>query len=255
LATPRVYLTGRLAIEHGSKLVDEREFPGRQGRLAFAFLATERRRPISRDELSSVVWPDKPPLEADAAMSAILSKLRAAFKKAGLPEKGSVEVHGGAIHMRLPSDAWVDIEHAANATEDAEGALRAGDLRRAWGDAVTATIIARRPFLAGEDAPWIESRRAKLRALLVRGLHCLSQTSVANDEPALAVQYATEMIEVEPFREAGYRHLMRLHAHMGNRAEALRVLGKCRELLRDELGADPSRETEAAFLEILRAGQ
>ena len=45
---------------------------------------------------------------------------------------------------------------------------------------------------------------------------------------------------------------MRLHAQMGNRAEALRVFGKCRELLREELGADPSQETEAAFLEILR---
>ena len=46
---------------------------------------------------------------------------------------------------------------------------------------------------------------------------------------------------------------MRLHADMGNRAEALRVFGRCRELLRDELGADPSKETEEAFLAILRA--
>jgi len=252
LATPRLYLTGRLAIEHGAALIDERDLPGRQGRLAFAFLAAERRRPVSRDELSSIVWPDNPPLEIDAAMSAILSKLRAAFKKAGFSERSGVDVHAGAMQLRLPPDVWVDIEYAANATEDAEGALRAGDHRAAWGNAVTATIIARRPFLTGEEAPWIESRRSKLRALLVRGLQCLLQASEANGEPELAVQYAAEMIEVEPFREAGYRHLMRLHAQMGNRAEALRVFGKCRELLRDELGADPSRETEATFLEILR---
>jgi hypothetical protein len=40
LATPRVYLTGRISIEHGSKMLDERELVGRQGRLAFAFLAS-----------------------------------------------------------------------------------------------------------------------------------------------------------------------------------------------------------------------
>jgi DNA-binding SARP family transcriptional activator len=45
---------------------------------------------------------------------------------------------------------------------------------------------------------------------------------------------------------------MRLHAQMGNRAEALRVFGRCRELLREELGASPSPETEALFLQILR---
>ena len=35
---------------------------------------------------------------------------------------------------------------------------------------------------------------------------------------------------------------------MGNRGEALRVFGKCRELFREELGADPSQETERVFL-------
>ena len=101
----------------------------------------------------------------------------------------------------------------------------------------------------------IEARRTRLRSLLVRGLHILSQITATNGEHALAVQYASEIIELEPFQETGYRHLMQMHAHMGNRAEALRVFGKCRELFRDELGADPSQETERVFLEILRAGQ
>ncbi len=117
-------------------------------------------------------------------------------------------------------------------------------------------MIARRPFLPGEEAPWIEARRARLRSLLVRGLHILSQiTALERRACSLALQYATEIIELEPFQETGYRHLMQMHAQMGNRGEALRVFGKCRELFRDELGADPSQETERLFLEILRAGQ
>jgi len=255
LARLRIYLTGRISLELGSSLVLERDLAGRQGRLAFAFLAAEWHRPVSREELTSVVWPDEQPREIDVALSAILSKLRAALKKVGLAGSDSIEVRSGTIQMRLPADTWIDIAHAANSIDEAEGALRAGDTRRAWGDANVAVIISRRPFLADEDAPWIEARRAKLRALVVRGLQALSQICAMNGEPALAVQHAAEVIELEPFRETGYRHLMRLHAQMGNRAEALRVFGKCRELLREELGADPSQETEAAFLEILRAGQ
>jgi DNA-binding SARP family transcriptional activator len=251
----RIYLTGRISIESGTTLVRERDLAGRQGRLAFAFLAAERHRPVGREELTSVVWSDAQPREIDVALNAIFSKLRTALKRAGLSGSDSIEARSGIIQMRLPSDAWIDIEHAANAIDEAEGALRAGDTRRAWGEANVAVIIARRPFLADEDAPWIEGRRAKLRSLAVRGLHALSQISAMNGEPALAVQHAAEVVELEPFRETGYRHLMRLHAQMGNRAEALRVFGKCRELLREELGADPSQETEAAFLEILRAGQ
>ena len=60
---------------------------------------------------------------------------------------------------------------------------------------------------------------------------------------------------LEPFQETAYQHVMRLHARMGNRAEALRVFGQCRQLLREELGTSPSPQTEAVFLEILRAGE
>jgi DNA-binding SARP family transcriptional activator len=44
-------------------------------------------------------------------------------------------------------------------------------------------------------------------------------------------------------------------AAAGNRAEALRVYSKCRKLFRDELGATPSPQTEAVFLQILRAAE
>ena len=249
----RIYLTGRVAVELGEKLVEERELAGRQGRLAFAFLASERHRPITKDELIAVVWPDTPPREIETALSAILSKLRTAFRK--VSPAATVEVRAGTIQLRLPPDTWIDLEHAANSIDEAEGALRAGKICDAWSHAVTLVVIARRPFLAGEEASWIEARRARLRSLLVRGLHILSQITARNGEDALAVQYATEIIELEPFQETGYRHLMQVHAQMGNRGEALRVFGKCRELLRDELGADPSQETERVFLEILRAGQ
>jgi SARP family transcriptional regulator, regulator of embCAB operon len=83
LITPRVYLAGRIAIEHGAHFVDERRLSGRQGRLAFVFLVVERHRPIGRDELISVIWPSAQPQGIDVALSAILSKLRAALKHAG----------------------------------------------------------------------------------------------------------------------------------------------------------------------------
>ena len=251
--TARIYLTGRVMLEHGTHLVDERHLSGRQGRLAFAFLAAERHRSISRDELVSIIWSDTQPREVEVALSAILSKLRAALKKAGLSSRDAgIDMRLGSITFRLPDDTWVDIEDAAQAVDQAEGALRNGDRAFAWSFANIVVSIARRPFLANEEAPWIEARRGKLRALLVRGLQCLSTVSAANGELSLAVQYASEVIDIEPFRETAYQQLMRIYVQMGNSAEAVRVFGRCRELLKEELGASPSPELEALFLEILR---
>ena len=111
-------------------------------------------------------------------------------------------------------------------------------------------MIARRPFLSGEEAPWIEGRRAELTATLVRALHGLVMISAANGEPRVAIQHAEEILEVEPYRETAYQDLMRLHAAMGNRAEALRVFARCRDRLRAELGITPSPQTEGVWRAI-----
>ena len=68
---------------------------------------------------------------------------------------------------------------------------------------------------------------------------------------SLAVEMAGQAVSLEPFRETGYRRLMSAHAAACNRADALRVYGRCRELLSEELGVDPSTETEALYLELL----
>ena len=255
MAGPRIYLTGHVVIEHGTCRVDEHQLPGRQGRLAFVYLACHRTRPLSRSDLACAIWGDHPPPEVEGALNALLSKLRNTFKKAGLePPDTSIETRSGSINLRLPADAWIDLEAAANAVDETEGALRRGDTGTAWGMANIVVTVGRRPFLTDLEAPWIETRRAAQRSLLVRALTCLAEISRVNGESSLALQYMSEVLELEPFRETAYQELMRLHAGSGNRAEALRVFGRCRELLRDELGASPSPQTEAVFLEILRAG-
>jgi SARP family transcriptional regulator, regulator of embCAB operon len=249
---PRIYVTGHVAIEHDGVLVGERELPGRQGRRALVYLVLRRASSVPRDHLVEAIWAHEPPAETENALSAILSKLRAALKRTRAPGAG-IEMRMGAVTLRLPPDTRVDIEDAANAVDDAEGALRRGDIRIAWSHANVAVAVVRRPLLAREESPWIESERERLRALLTRGLQVLSAVTMQNGERELALQYAHEIVALEPFRETGYQQLMRMHAEMGNRGEALRVFGRLRELLRDELGTSPSPQTEAVFREILTA--
>jgi DNA-binding SARP family transcriptional activator len=247
----RIYLTGRVAVEHdGVVALDERSLPGRQGRLAFTYLAVNLARPVSKDELIDALWGDSPPREIDVTLSAVLSRLRALLKKNTLA--AGIDVQQGSISLRIPSAVWVDIEAAVNAIDLAEGAARRRDWTEAWSSANVATVIARRPFLQADEAPWIEAERQRLRLILLRGLRCLSSVSAEAGELPVAVQYADQIVEMEPCHEAAYQHLMRLHVRMGNSAEALRAFAKCRARLRDELGASPSPETERLHVSILR---
>lgn len=255
MSIARIYLTGSILLERLDWLMTERDLPGRQGRLAFAFLVGNRWRPISRTEVIEAIWAGDPPVDVETALSAILSKLRAAFRKAGWSASdATIETLSGIVVLRLPTETWVDLEEAANAIDQAEGLMRGGAPAEAWGFANVAVSITRRPFLPDLESGWIVARRTALLSTLTRGLQCLASISNASGQGALAVQYMTEVLELEPYRETAYQDLMRLHASMGNRAEALRVFDRCRTLLRDELGASPSPQTEGVFLDILRAG-
>lgn len=249
----RIYLTGRVLVEDdGRILLDERHLMGRQGRLVFAHLACEHLRAVSRDELAGELWLDTVPPSWERSLSSIISKLRALLASAGLP---NVALNGsfGQYQLALPADAWIDVEAATRAIDRAESALRGDELEEALGWAHAAYQISRRTFLMGEDGPWVTLKRSKLRDVLLRANECLSEPSIWPKEPEYAVRYATEAVNLAPFRETSYQLLMRAHFAVGNRAEALRVYERCRCFLSEELGVSPSSQTEAVYLDILRS--
>ena len=104
-----------------------------------------------------------------------------------------------------------------------------------------------------EDAAWVVREREALQRTWRRAAIVLSIVSTASGEHQLGIQHAAEAFAAEPFDEVACQALMRAHAAAGNRAEALRVFARCRRLFRDELGAEPSDQTTATFVEILRA--
>jgi DNA-binding SARP family transcriptional activator len=239
----RIYLTGELCLTSPHGLVRAERFPRRQGRLAFAYLVSERDRPVSRDELVELLWPYDAPLAFEVALSALMSKLRALLAATGLG-RDALTAADRCYQLRLPADSWIDTEAAVHCVHDAEAVLRSGSHDRAYGPAVVACAILRRPFLPGDDGLWIEGRRHELLGLRLRALDCLAEIHIWNREPALALRAAEEAVALEPYRETGYRRLMRIHAQSGNRAEALRVYDRLRQLLATDLGTRPAPETE-----------
>ncbi len=245
----RVYLTGEPCLTSGPRLLRSSRLPGRQGRLLFAYLVVERSRPVPRDELSESIWPERRPAAYDVALSAIVSKLRALFAEIGVSGR-ALSVASGCYRLDLPPRTWIDTETAIESVHLAEAALLADDPQAAYGPAVVAGAILRRPFLPGEEGPWIDRQRDSLRNARLRALDCLAQIHSANHEFALALRAAQEAVELEPFREEGYRRLMLIHHAAGNGAEAIRAYARLNTLLNAELGASPGPETRRVFEDV-----
>ena len=226
-------LCGRLVVTVDGRRVEE-ELPGRQGRLLLAFLALNRLRTVTRDEAIEALWPDG----RDGGLAPLLSKLRRVVSLDGL---------------RLLADR-VDVESAAESVHRAESALAQGDAHGAWGPSLVALFICERPLLPGVDALWLDAERRRLGGVQLRALEAYGQAAlgVGGTELAAAVRTGRRLVELEPYRESGYRLLMEALDREGNCAEALLVYEQLRGRLRDDLGVSPSDPTQELHRRLLR---
>jgi SARP family transcriptional regulator, regulator of embCAB operon len=245
----KVFLAGRVAAESAGGMIEERLFPGRQGRLLFAYLVTAQGRPVPRDELADVLWEGAPPATWEKALTVLASKLRGPLGAHG----GSLTAASGCYLLELPTGSWVDVAAAEDAADEAVAALAAGHVEEAKRAAATAESLTQGSFLPGDEGGWVEAKRRELAGVRARALAALADACLRSGEVEESVRWAAQAVEVEPFRESGYRRLMEAHVAAGNRAEALRVYERCRHFLAEELGAYPSPETEALYRRLLEA--
>lgn len=246
LASPnRIQLCGRLKVDIDGRHVTP-ALRGRQGRVLVAYLVINRARAVSREELISAIWPRELPVNPHAALRTQLSRLRDALGTEALAGRAAIE-------LRLPPDTWIDLEAAEQALLEGGAAARAGNWRDAWAHAHISLNISGRPFLAGFDAPWVDSVRRELSET-----HMLSRETIARagiglggSELSRAARAARELVHEAPFRESGYLLLMEALAAAGNTAEAMRTYEQVRHLLAEELGTAPGAELQALHRKLL----
>lgn len=245
LLASRIQLCGRLVVRIDGRRV-EQELPGRQGRLAFAYLAANRNRPITRPELAEAIWPDGLPGNVDASLSALLSKLRRALGAAVLTGRSTLD-------LTIPPGTLIDSEAALEAIHRAEAAVRRGEFAAAWAPARVALHTTSRVFLAGEESPWVDERRRVLDEVRLRALECVAETGLGLGPTELdsALRSGRTLIALAPLRESGYRLLMEALAARGDCAEALVVYEHLRCRLRDELGVAVGPATQAVYRRLL----
>ncbi|WP_285499466.1 AAA family ATPase [Actinokineospora sp. NBRC 105648] len=244
-------LTGDVALEVGGVAAGDRQLRSRHARVVLAMLTLERARPVRREELSELLWGDEPPSSWESVLRTAVARVRAALRDAGLDGRATVRATFGCYQLHLPAGAVVDLEQAEGDVEDALAALAAGRAAEAADRLERVDRVARRPFLPEADGPWVRERRTQNRALRIRALEALTGARMAAGLPAEAV--AREVVDLDPFRESAHRLLISALAGGGNRAQALVAYEQCRRLLAEELGVDPSPETEAVYLELLTA--
>src|SRR5215217_2500264 len=244
-----IELCGQLSVSVDGRR-REGDLPGRQGRLALAYLALNTGRPVTRERLIAALWGDDASAGHSQALNVVLSKLRRALGSGVLENAGERAV-------QLTPDARVDLDEVQPALDAAFAARDRGDWVAVTEAADRVAAAADAGLLPGYEAAWLDEPRRRLEdhGLQARELRGDAGLALGGADLAHAERAATELVEHAPFRESGYLLLMRVREAQGNLVEALRVHERLRTLLREELGVAPRPQVQAEFERLLKAEQ
>ncbi len=230
-------------------------FRSNKVRALLAFLAVHPDRPWPRSSLADLLWADHPDRTARSNLRNALSNLHRVL--ADPPAAASfLEQTDTTITASASADRWIDVEDflgllpAPDAT--AEAATEPAALERL----TMALALVRGEFLEGFalDSPpfdaWLSHTREQLRREATRAARLLSLAQALVGDDAAAAAAANHWVELEPWDEAGHRHLMSVHGRQGRRSAALVQYETCRRTLAADLNTEPEAATTELADEI-----
>lgn len=194
-------------------------------------------RNVAEERLTDLLWPEADGDQAHKALETTLGRLR---RLLGRDE--ALRYRGRQLSIN-PEICSVD-------SLALDTLLQQSRTLAAAPPGARAIALYQGPFLPGDHAPWVVTRREALkngllRLLLQRGRHF----EAAGDWESAVETYAMG-IETEPLAEEFYRRSIDCQRRGGNHAEAATTYQRCCRVLLSELGIVPSPETTAVFAAI-----
>jgi DNA-binding SARP family transcriptional activator len=221
--------------------------PRRQARALLYRLAAGLR-PVPREQLCFLFWPDTPESDARRSLAHLLTHLRRS-----LPAPELVLAANDTIGLDA-ARIWSDTAAFERLIATAEPRRRAVSLQQA-------VDFARGTFLDGfalSGSPEFEEWAAQERQIWERrtqeALAALIEHHTARGAYADAIAAAQRYLAADVLAEDIHRRLIALYAASGDRSAALRQFERCAVVLERELGVSPLPETRAVY-EAVRDGK
>jgi DNA-binding SARP family transcriptional activator len=229
-------LLGPLRIQLGSDVI---AVQATKQRSLLAALILRVNRPVSTDELTDLLWGERPPAGAHGTVQAYVMRLRRS-----LGSRGSrlIRTVAGGYQFTAPPQS-VDVQQFQQLTAAGERLAAAGQLPAASREFSRSIDLWRGEPLADIDSDWLRRvevpRLAEQRLLAIERYLELDLELGHSRGPVCELR---SLVAQHPLRER-YWYLLMLALHRsGWRSEALDAYDQAADQLRRELGVEPGPE-------------
>jgi DNA-binding SARP family transcriptional activator len=207
-----------------------------------AYLAVAKR-PVSRDQLCGLFWPESSQSRARGALRRTLSTARSVVG-------GEVIVADRESVLLDASPLNVDVlRFGALASGSDPGHLREA-ARLYAGDFLAGFAVRGSP----EFEDWHRMEADRLRRAADEVFRRAAEASAEAGDTARAIELSQRRIEIDPLNEPAHRALMVMEARGGRRSSAINRYREMVRVLDEELGVAPLDETKQVY-EAIRRGR
>jgi DNA-binding SARP family transcriptional activator len=224
-----------------------------KARTVFQYLILQMGRPVRREVLMELMWPEHTLVSARNNLNAALYSLRSTLAQHGRDDQYILYQDG----CYLPNPEltwWIDRTEFLAAAQHAESARREGDSRRAIHVYLQAVRLYRGPLFEDDgDSDWYLPEQRRLKDLYLQALEGLTEMHIDLNDLAAAVQFGQLALSADQCCEVVHRLLMRCYALQHQQQLVSRQYQLCCAALRNELGVSPGADTVQLFRRLTAA--
>jgi DNA-binding SARP family transcriptional activator len=230
------------------------ELGRRKQRAVLAILLVHANRVVSLDRLVDELWGSDPPAQAIGSLQAYVSHLRRLLepeRSARTPAEVLVSQRPG--YRLMVAGGALDASRFETLTSTGRALLEAGTYDEAASVLAEGLQLWRGPVLADfADASFVSVERARLEELQLVAEEDRAAAELALGRHTTLIAELEHLVAAHPFREGLHGLWMLALYRSGRQADALRAYQEARQVLRDELGIDPSAQLRQLEADILR---
>jgi DNA-binding SARP family transcriptional activator len=243
-----VYCLGAFRVYQDDQPIDD--WLSRKAKALFKYLITYRERPIAKEVLMDIFWPDAAPDAARNNLNVAVYSLRQTLRR-NRPDLSHILYQNDSYGFNPELHIWVDVETFTEHLRTAQQHERQGDMAAAIHAYRAALALYQGEFIE-EDRyeEWLMPRRQQLHADYLASLDSLSRYYLDQQDYDTCIIMCSQMLTADPCQEEIHRRLMHCYDQQGLRYLALRQYHICVDALARELDAAPDHLTVELYERI-----
>lgn len=241
-----IRLLGSLNVRRADgSYVQTNEWRTRKTQDLLRILALQAGKRVSVDSLVESLWPGVDSERGMASLRTAASQIRRVLRRDCVER-----VHRGVILRGV----WVDTQTFAALARECQLAASEGRFPQAVAAArqASALYLHDLDISSGDASDWFVAERESLRDQYANVMDDAAAAATSLGWMRDAADFAERAMACRPYGERAYRSAMLAYAGLGEVERAFAVYETCKARLVDELGVDPSAQTQAAHLQLLR---